>query len=106
MKVLLIEDEKRISDFVCSGLHDRGFTVQVCADGHEGFAMACQGLHAVIVLDIMLPGRDGFSILKELRANGTDTPIILLTARNELGDRIDGLNLRSEEHTLNSSHVD
>ena len=98
MKVLLIEDEKRISDFVSSGLHDRGFTVQVCVDGHEGFAMACQGLHAVIVLDIMLPGRDGFSILKELRANGTDTPIILLTARNELGDRIDGLNLGADDY--------
>ena len=98
MQVLLIEDEKRISDFVCSGLNDRGFAVQVCADGNEGFKLARKGLHSIVVLDIMLPGRDGFSILKELRANGTDTPIILLTARNELGDRIDGLNLGADDY--------
>lgn len=98
MQVLLIEDEKRISDFVCSGLNDRGFAVQVCEDGNEGFKLARKGLHSVVVLDIMLPGRDGFSILKELRASGTDTPIILLTARNELGDRVDGLNLGADDY--------
>ncbi len=98
MKILLIEDEQRIADFVCAGLREQSFVVEHCLDGNEGYARASQGVYDVIVLDIMLPGRDGLSILKGLRQAGNATPVILLTARNELDDRIDGLNLGADDY--------
>ena len=98
MKVLLVEDEQKIADFVCSGLASRGFTVTHCADGNAGLAQASKGDFDVVVLDIMLPGQDGLSVLKALRRQGVPTPVILLTARNELGDRIEGLNLGADDY--------
>ena len=112
MKILLIEDEAKIADFVCQGLSARGLVVDHCADGHTGFEAACRSSdgddnsssvdndneYSVIVLDIMLPGRDGLSVLKGLRQAGIKTPVILLTARNELDDRIEGLNLGADDY--------
>ena len=98
MRVLLIEDEQRISAFVAEGLGARGFHVDVCADGNAGFAQACHGAHDAIVLDLMLPGRDGLSVLQGLRGEGIATPVILLTARNELGDRIEGLSQGADDY--------
>ena len=98
MKVLLIEDEQKIADFVSIGLKERDFNVEHCNNGNVGFELASKGQYAVIILDIMLLGRDGLSILKELRSSGVATPIILLTARNELGDRITGLNLGADDY--------
>jgi len=98
MKVLLVEDEKKIADFVCAGFKEQGFVVDYCADGVEGYNHASAGGYDVIVLDIMLPGRDGLSILKGLRKAGDATPIILLTARNELDDRIEGLTLGADDY--------
>jgi len=98
MKTLLIEDEKKIADFVCAGLREQGFAVDHCNNGNEGFDRASAGTYDVIVLDIMLPGRDGLSILKGLRKAGNATPVILLTARNELDDRIEGLNLGADDY--------
>jgi DNA-binding response OmpR family regulator len=98
MKVLLIEDERKIADFVCAGLKEQGFAFEHCSDGVTGYARASEGDHDVIILDIMLPGRDGLSILKGLRRAGSATPVILLTARNELDDRIEGLNLGADDY--------
>ncbi len=98
MKVLLVEDEQKIADFVCSGLAARGAVVTHCADGNAGFAAARCGGYDAIVLDLMLPGRDGLSVLSGLRGAGVHTPVILLTARNELGDRIEGLNLGADDY--------
>jgi len=98
MKVLLIEDEQRIADFVCTGLRERQMEVQHCADGNSGFDTASRGGFDAIVLDLMLPGRDGLSVLKGLRSAGVNTPVILLTARNELGDRVEGLNLGADDY--------
>jgi DNA-binding response OmpR family regulator len=98
MKVLLVEDEQRIADFVCSGLAARGAQVTHCADGNAGFDAACGGGFDAIVLDLMLPGRDGLSVLRGLRGAGVHTPVILLTARNELGDRIEGLNDGADDY--------
>jgi two-component system, OmpR family, response regulator len=98
MKILLIEDEPKIADFVCQGLGARGLLVDHCDNGHAGFDAAIRGDHSVIVLDIMLPGRDGLSVLKDLRSAGVMTPVILLTARNELDDRIEGLNLGADDY--------
>lgn len=98
MNVLLVEDEKKIADFVCAGFREQGFTFEYCNNGNDGFNKAAQGQYDVIVLDIMLPGRDGLSILKSLRKNGNATPVMLLTARNELDDRIEGLNLGADDY--------
>ena len=98
MKVLLVEDEVKISDFVCAGLREHGFAVEHCANGNDGFELASRGGYDAIVLDIMLPGRDGLSVLKGLRRAGMATPVILLTARNELDDRIEGLSLGADDY--------
>jgi two-component system, OmpR family, response regulator len=98
MRVLLVEDEQKIADFVCTGLAVRGFEVTHCADGHAGYEHACRHPYEAIVLDIMLPGRDGLAVLRGLRAAYVSTPVILLTARNELGDRVEGLELGADDY--------
>ncbi len=98
MKVLLVEDEQKIADFVCSGLAARGFAVTHCNDGNTGLAQILQGNFEVVILDVMLPGRDGLSVLMAMRSAGVPTPVILLTTRNELGDRIEGLNLGADDY--------
>ncbi len=98
LRVLLVEDEQKIADFVCAGLESRGFFVEHARTGHQGLEWAKHNSYDFIVLDIMLPGRDGLSVLKELRANKIATPVILLTARNELGDRLSGLELGADDY--------
>ncbi len=98
MNILLIEDESQIADFVCSGLRSRGFEVQHCENGQQGYELALKGGFDAIVLDLMLPGRDGLDVLKGLRAQDVQTPVILLTARNELGDRLTGLGLGADDY--------
>jgi two-component system OmpR family response regulator len=98
VKVLLVEDEKKIAEFVCAGFRERGFVFDHCDNGNDGYARAAAGGYDVIVLDIMLPGRDGLSILKALRKAGDATPVMLLTARNELDDRIEGLTLGADDY--------
>ena len=98
MKIFLVEDEKKIADFVCAGFREQGFLVDHCAEGNEAYERALRGDYDIIVLDIMLPGRDGLSILKGLRKAGNATPVILLTARNELEDRVEGLSLGADDY--------
>ena len=98
MRVLLIEDEERISDLIKAGLGARSMDIHVCNDGNIGFEQARRGAYDAVVLDLMLPGRDGLSVLAGLRAEGIATPVILLTARNELGDRIEGLNIGADDY--------
>jgi DNA-binding response OmpR family regulator len=106
MNVLLVEDEARIADFVRDGLVERGFEVEIRGDGDSGFECALAGGHDIILLDIMLPGRDGLAVLKDLRAKGVETPVILLTARNELGDRVEGLNLGADDYVAKPFYVE
>ena len=98
MKVLLIEDEQKIAGFVAAGFKEQGLLLEHCDNGIDGFDRASNGVFDAILLDIMLPGRDGISILKGLRKAGNVTPIILLTARNELDDRIEGLSLGADDY--------
>jgi two-component system, OmpR family, response regulator len=98
MNVLLVEDERKIAQFVCAGLREQSFAVDHCDSGTAGFEYASRGGYDVIILDIMLPGRDGLSVLKGLRKAGDTTPVILLTARNELEDRIEGLTLGADDY--------
>jgi two-component system OmpR family response regulator len=98
MKILLIEDEKKIASFIRKGLEAQGFVVDVSHDGNEGFTVATTRPYDAIVLDIMLPGRDGLSILRSLRERKMPVPVILLTARGELNERLEGLNLGADDY--------
>ncbi|MDF7825090.1 response regulator transcription factor [Pontiellaceae bacterium B12227] len=106
MKVLVIEDEEKIHTFVRKGLEARGFSVEVSDNGDDGFAAASSGEQDVILLDIMLPGRDGLSILKELRAAGNATPVIILTARTETNERVLGLELGADDYVTKPFFMD
>lgn len=98
VNVLFVEDEAKIANFVRSGLKEQGFVVDYCDNGDEGYIRALDNEYDAIVLDIMLPGLDGLSILKQLRQKGRNAPVILLTARNELDDRLVGLNLGADDY--------
>lgn len=98
MHVLLVEDELKIANFVQAGLKQQGFIVDYCDNGNDGYTRAIAYDYDAIVLDIMVPGKDGLTILKQLRRLGQNTPVLLLTARNELDDRLEGLNLGADDY--------
>lgn len=98
MKVLVIEDEKKIAGFVRKGLEAQGCVVDVAHRGDDGYTLATTRPYDVLVLDIMLPGRDGLSILRSLRDRKVPLPVLLLTARSELNERLDGLNLGADDY--------
>ena len=98
MHVLFVEDEAKIANFVQAGLKEQGFVVEYCDNGDDAYLRAMDNEYDVIVLDIMVPGKDGLSILKHLRRSGRNVPVILVTARNELDDRLEGLNLGADDY--------
>lgn len=98
MRILVVEDQAKIAGFIRSGLEEAGFAVEVCGDGDTGFELATEESFDAMVLDIMLPGRDGLSVLRGLRERHVALPVILLTARNELNERIEGLNLGADDY--------
>ena len=106
MKVLIVEDEKKIASFVRKGLEAQGFVVEVAPNGDEGFLLAITRPYDVAILDIMLPGRDGLSILRNLRERKIPLPIILLTARSELNERLEGLNLGADDYLTKPFHIE
>src|SRR5471032_1062492 len=106
MKALLVEDEQRIASFVCAGLREHGFLVDHCEDGNLGYDYALARDYDVVLLDVMVPGRDGLSILKAMRREGRNMPVILLTARNELDDRLTGLNLGADDYLAKPFYVE
>ncbi len=106
MKILVVEDEKQIADFVKKGLTEQGFLVELCDHGDEAMERILDQPYDAIVLDIMLPGRDGLSILKQFRKKGHTTPVILLTARSELDERIEGLNTGADDYLTKPFYVE
>lgn len=98
MKVLLIEDDRTLADYVAKGLRECGHVVDVCRDGKEGLYAVAQQDHEVIVLDRMLPGVDGMTILQTMRAAQNLTPVMILTALGEVDDRIEGLRKGSDDY--------
>jgi DNA-binding response OmpR family regulator len=98
MKVLIVEDDRKIASFVQKGLKEQGYVVDVCNDGDEGYDLASGESYDVILLDIMLPGRDGLSILRGLREEKNTVPVILLTARSGLDERVEGLNMGADDY--------
>lgn len=106
MKILVVEDEKKIASFVRKGLEAQGFVVDVCHDGGDGFTAASTRPYDAIILDIMLPGRDGLSILRGLRDRRMSVPVILLTARGELNERLEGLNLGADDYLTKPFYIE
>ncbi len=106
MKVLVVEDDLKISSFIRRGLKERGFTVEVCGDGDEGLARATSAAYDAIVLDVMLPGRDGLSLLRELRRRKNAVPVILLTARSSPVERVEGLDLGADDYLTKPFYMD
>ena len=91
MRILVVEDEKRLAQTLRDLLHREGYTVDVCYSGTEGLDNALSGIYDLMLLDVMLPGLDGFTVLERLRGSGSRLPVLMLTARGELSDRVCGL---------------
>ena len=98
MRVLVVEDEKKTASFIRKALQAEGFAVDVCANGDDALAAATTTSFDGIVLDIMLPGRDGLSVLRQLRGRKITTPVLLLSARGEVSERVEGLNLGADDY--------
>jgi DNA-binding response OmpR family regulator len=98
MRVLVIEDEKKTASFIRRALQEESFVVDAMHNGEEGLIAALTTAYDAIVLDIMLPGRDGLSVLRELRAKSNHTPVLLLSARGQVDERIDGLNAGADDY--------
>ncbi len=98
MRVLVIEDDPRMAGLLDQGLREEGFQVTLARDGNDGFSIARHGDFEVIVLDVMLPGIDGFEVARRLRLAGRKTPVLLLTARDSLADIVKGLDLGADDY--------
>ena len=98
MRVLVVEDEKKPASFIRKTLQAEGFAVDVCHNGDDGLAAARATPFDAIVLDIMLPGRDGLSLLRQLRERQNATPVLLLSARGEVNERVEGRNAGADDY--------
>ncbi|NDC75445.1 DNA-binding response regulator [bacterium] len=106
MKVLLVEDDGKLSGLVRKGLEARGFVVDQCDNGDDGLLLATTRVYDALVLDIMVPGRDGLSILRQLRESRATVPVILVTARSALNERLDGLGLGADDYLTKPFYVE
>jgi DNA-binding response OmpR family regulator len=98
MRVLVVEDEKKTASFIRKALQAEGFAVDVCHRGDDALAAASATPFDALVLDIMLPGRDGLSVLRQLRERKISTPVLLLSARGEVNERVEGLNAGADDY--------
>jgi two-component system OmpR family response regulator len=98
MRVLVVEDEVKLASLIRRGLREEGLLADVAIRGEDALWMAGSSEYDVVVLDVMLPGIDGFETCKRLRADGVRTPILMLTARGEIADRIAGLNVGADDY--------
>ncbi len=98
MRVLVVEDEKKTASFIRKALQAEGFAVDICYNGTEALTMAMATPFDGIVMDIMLPGLDGLSALRQLRARRNTTPVLLLSARGEVNERVEGLNAGADDY--------
>ncbi|MFN3306412.1 MAG: response regulator transcription factor [Candidatus Kapaibacteriota bacterium] len=98
MRILVVEDEKKLANFIKHGLEEERYIVEVANDGNKGLELAMNNHYDAILLDVMLPGKDGFTILRELRNAGISVPIMMLTARGATEDRVMGLDLGADDY--------
>jgi len=97
-RLLLLEDESNLAFLLSERLHREGYQVDTCGDGEQGLSRASSGEYDLLILDIMLPGKNGFEICRELRHRGSALPILMLTARGDVSDRVNGLKLGGDDY--------
>jgi len=100
MKLLIVEDQLKTGQYLRQGLGEAGFNADLVADGSTGQQLAVSGEYALLILDVMLPGRDGWQILQAVRGAGLDTPVLFLTARDAVEDRVHGLELGADDYLV------
>jgi two-component system copper resistance phosphate regulon response regulator CusR len=100
MKLLVVEDESKAADYVRQGLVEAGFVVDVCRTGLDGQHMAMSETYDLIILDVMLSGMDGWHVLQSIRASGNQVPVLFLTARSSVDDRVKGLELGADDYLV------
>jgi DNA-binding response OmpR family regulator len=98
MKILVVEDEKKVAGFIKRGLEEDQYEVTVTHDGADGLKQALEGDHNLIILDVMLPKKDGLTVIKELREAGNRTPVLMLTAKTTTEDIVSGLDAGSDDY--------
>ncbi|MBE0504792.1 MAG: response regulator transcription factor [Desulfuromonadales bacterium] len=98
MKILVVEDEKKVASFIKRGLEEEGFNVDLAHDGEEGLFMAETNPYSLILMDLMLPKKDGLTVLRELRDKGISTPVLCLTAKDSVDDVVSGFNSGSDDY--------
>ncbi len=106
MKILVIEDEKKMALFIKRGLEEERYIVETAFDGQTGLEIALHNQFDAIVLDVMLPKRDGFAVLSALRGAGNATPVLMLTARGNTDDRVSGLDLGADDYMAKPFHFE
>ena len=106
MRILLIEDDRALCTALLPALQAAGYTVDTCHDGADGKALLCGGAYDVCVLDRMLPGLDGLSLLRAARAKGCTTPVLMLTALSGINDRVDGLDAGADDYLIKPFALD
>jgi two-component system copper resistance phosphate regulon response regulator CusR len=100
MRILLIEDEKKTAAFIRKGLEEEDYVVEVARDGEAGLQLALAAQFDLFLIDVMLPKKDGWSVVEELRGKGVHTPILFLTARDSVPDRVKGLELGADDYLV------
>lgn len=98
MKVLMVEDERKLGEVLLQGLHEHGYAADWAEDGVIALGMARRRIYDALIVDVMLPGMDGFKLLETLRADGDSVPILMLTARSGVDDRVRGLDLGADDY--------
>lgn len=100
MKILLVEDDQKVAKALVKGFQQEGFEIDVAADGNSGLVSALRGGADLVLLDVALPGANGWTILQALRAAGSHTPVLMLTARDGLDDKLKGLTLGADDYIV------
>ncbi len=100
MKILIVEDESKTGEYLRQGLSEAGFVVDLAQDGADGLHLALQGDHDLVILDVMLPSLDGWQVLETLRKRGLQMPVLFLTARDQVEDRVKGLELGADDYLV------
>jgi two-component system copper resistance phosphate regulon response regulator CusR len=100
MKVLIVEDEPKTGDYLRQGLSEAGYTTELARTGTDGLHLALTGDHDLMIFDVMLPGIDGWQLLESVRAAGKDVPVLFLTARDQVEDRVRGLELGADDYLV------
>lgn len=100
MRVLVVEDDDQIASFIKNGLTEAGYLVEHCSSGERGLDMAIEEAYAVIIMDVMLPGKDGLSVIEEMRGHGVATPVLILSAKRSVDDRVRGLQTGGDDYLV------